>query len=839
MRRRIVLSAVALTVLLVGSGILVVRTRARSADGDARVDRVPGAESPPRRDPKRNRQTVIADEAADSRIVRGTVKDKDGAPISDAEVAALDGYPSGHERILGTTRSAANGTYELSIREGGDSIYIVGRKDGFAPQGQWAQGGETDLVLNSGALRELLVVDPHGDAVADAGITLEGRSGPILVPTAFTRTDARGRARVVAEDKAFVVVRAHGFAFASADVAGPGDRDGVHRIELREGRTISGVAVDDGGKPLADIDVELRGWGDCSEYYADDDRRTGPDGTFLFDGLGADPTETPWRLSIGAESLTATPVFATPGRSDVRLVVHRAGVVRGVVAYPDGKPPSHCSIDYAGESGDAFTDGDGKFELSGVPPGRKSIAARAFSPEGLNVGWLGTAVVDVPEGGKVEGVRITVAPDPSTSFVFARVVDADGNPQPWADVKAWRDGVDVGAGFQFDPRGLVFLDVPPGTPVVVTAHLYTETVSGSARTDSPVSTSAVPPSQPFELRLGPLGTLRLHIVDPEGHDIALARAAIDAESKPQPDGTYPLAADTTFKATVRVPGFADQSIEFAPPQPPTRDETVRLLRATRVVGRVFGADGRAAPSSVTAHIAILTDGRETDSADVSPDDDGRFVVDSLPPGHAKLVVKAGDDVMAYREFDLKVGAATDLGDIALPELTTLRFQVLDRDEHPVGGAQATFLDPSGGAVRPATTSRTDGTFDLVAPNGFPVRVLVKRSGLATQFVDPAFEGAQPQRVVLASAGAVHVCAAAVPDVGDLHVEAAAPAGSSRRWRPSAAGGEGSDGLRSTEGVVYDDLPPGPVAIVLVTPRRRVVRTVEVVAGKTVDCLFGN
>jgi hypothetical protein len=823
MRRRVVLGIVVLVATF--AAVVMLTRRDRSSDGAA-----PRADDPTRAETTATAATRTPRAAAEpqpvetvsTRSVRGTVKDADGKSIADADIALLDEWPSGHERRLATTHTAADGTYELAAPGDGSGV-VLATRNGFAPQtaSRW-KGDVVDLVLPAGVARDLLVVDGRGDPVAGAEITLGGDG-----TRAATVTDERGRARLVAEDKAYVIVRAHGFAFQSAEVSAPADRDDVHRIVLKEDRTISGVVVDGGGKPLANIDVELRGWGDCTSYYADGDRRTEPDGTFSFDGVGSDPTDTPWRLSVCDEQLAAEPVFATPGQSDVRLVARRAAVVRGVVAYPNGKPPS--SDAEVGDGGEhVFTGEGGAFELAGVPPGRRTITASALSPEGMNVGWRGAVVVDLPEGGKVEDVHITVAPDAGTSFVFARAVDADGTPLPGADVKAWRDGVEFGGSYQFEPRGLLFVELPPGTPVMLAAKLYTEALHASACTEKPVLTSAAPPTEPIELRLVRQGTLRLHLVDPDGGDVPLDRAAIETESKPRPDGTYPLDADETFKAKVRVPGFADRSVRLAPPQSPLRDETVRLARGTRVVGRVVAAEGRPLPQSLAVSASV-----ENEAENASVADDGRFEIATLPPGRAWLLVKDGDDDIIWRDFDLAAGTPTDLGDLVLPEPATLRFLLVDGGGRPLGGVEASFLDPTGGTVRPATSSRADGTFDVVAPNGFPMRVLLKRRGFATQFVDPVLRGDTPQRVVLGPSGAVRVLASAVRDPGARRVEAGPP---DRCWTPRSSdlGGD----LVGAEGAVYDDLPPGPVEVALITPRRRLVRTIDVVAGQTIDCVFG-
>ena len=62
-------------------------------------------------------------------------------------------------------------------------------------------------------------------------------------------------------------------------------------------------------------------------------------------------------------------------------------------------------------------------------------------------------------------------------------------------------------------------------------------------------------------------------------------------------------------------------------------------------------------------------------------------------------------------------------------------------------------------------------------------------------------------------------------------------GSGVEWTPRSM--ESDDPAAPVENdLVLDDVPPGPVEILLVTASRTRVQRIDVVAGKTVDCVFG-
>ena len=99
--------------------------------------------------------------------------------------------------------------------------------------------------------------------------------------------------------------------------------------------------------------------------------RSGPDGTFVIQGLAAGKHEVRARAEDGASGR----VVAEAGAQDVLLRLERPGTVQGRVRAPEGarcRGPEGADL-YGREeavlTGDATTDGGGAFVLEQVPPG--------------------------------------------------------------------------------------------------------------------------------------------------------------------------------------------------------------------------------------------------------------------------------------------------------------------------------------------------------------------------------------------------------------------------------------------------------------------------------------
>lgn len=771
--------------------------------------------------------TTVETPAPASSVVHGTVTKFDDTPIANAEVVLFavnaDGLRFADRPVvdfthpLATTRSAADGGFEISTTANG-KVVVRAEKSGFAPKAVLVYSVPAHVVLGAGTVRDFEVVDEDGHPVAGAEIRV--LDDDVQRPGAAT--DEKGRARLVVADPLYLVVVAKGFVTTNKTYHFDETPEIPARIVLHEGRSIEGVVVDSAGKHLDEVLVELAGPDGNSTV------RTAADGRFSFDGLRSDVTGDDWRVGATLDDFQTVYVRPAPGDVDVRVVMRRPASVRGVVVYEDGSPAVDTHLVWQADATNVH-DENGTFEIEGAAPGTWVLRARAPAPGDSRVTFEGSTAVTAPEGGVVNDVRITVGPPKTMSFVLVRVIDADAKPVYGAAVSAWLGDSFVTAS-PTDARGEVVLDLadaPAGLRVLVAATVDRDQRRLDARSET--VTQSAPPLLPAELRLAPAGHLVLHLVDADGKEIPLAAARVDRGSDERNRDPFGLSVDWEWFATIRVAGFADRWISLAPPQPAVRQETVRLFPACRVVGRVLDA-----PSDESLGLTVTTADGDT-SRIASGGDDGRFSCDAVPPGHARL--DAFDHALV-RTFDIAPGATVDLGDLRAEKPTPFRVTVLDAEGRGLGAAKVEFHDSPDNEIRDSTVTRPDGTLDVKLPHRGDLHLVVSRRGFATRIVSVPSDAPQPFRVALGPAGRVRIVTSApCSDPGKDHVEARLP-GSEWTWRPREAVADDPFAPIDDARYVLDDLPPGPLELSLVSRLRTRTKTVDVVAGKTVDCVLG-
>lgn len=135
------------------------------------------------------------------------------------------------------------------------------------------------------------------------------------------------------------------------------------------------------------------------------------DGTFVLDHIPA--ALVPRLLVHGLDAFHACPEVRAQRDDEVELVVHRAGVVHGVVIDERSGAPQAGAFVFAGEGATARTEADGTFVLEGVLPGRVRLSAQ-FQPERKprqrrQPKRFGSVPIMVTAGGVVDGIRITIA----------------------------------------------------------------------------------------------------------------------------------------------------------------------------------------------------------------------------------------------------------------------------------------------------------------------------------------------------------------------------------------------------------------------------------------------
>lgn len=305
----------------VGACELARRTAVSDADGIVRFDALDpgqyhvstnrGAARKLHVAPHRTTHTTLR--IARGQTLRGTVVDVDGNALEGADVA-VSVAPNSRSEELFVTRSAALGRFEIRGLSG--RRYVSARAAGYAvsrrccvdPEEDTGRYPEARVVLDRpGVTWTLRVVDPHGNGVARARVTLgwpsgfDGR-GMLKRPPLRTVSDADGRARIDAAPigRACVHVRAAGCAPLFQHVEIDAIEGHESTLHLEAGSSLRGRVVDGRGEAIAGARVTAYGFANLSHSAI-----SSSDGSFRVDGLPTGPLP----LSASAEGYDETTVI--------------------------------------------------------------------------------------------------------------------------------------------------------------------------------------------------------------------------------------------------------------------------------------------------------------------------------------------------------------------------------------------------------------------------------------------------------------------------------------------------------------------------------------------------
>ncbi len=343
----------------------------------------------------------------------GVVVDEQEVPVAGA-VVRLEAPSDSSSRAFRMRDAAPEPPQDTTGVDGGFAIpdLAVGRYDlkvespGFGPVAVPgvevpAGAGDVDLgivVLPPGVAIEGRVADAEGRPIA--GIEIRA-SEPTRIPMpaalrlmmmlgrepATAITGADGRFAVPdrrAGERLDLVVAGDGWvATTVTGVLAPPEEP--LEIVIQQASRVSGRVLDAGGEPIAGADVEARFEGlagSGGRRMASFNRaRTDDDGAFQL--LDVEPG----RVTVAASAtgfqeaqLSGLETVAGGELRDVELTLRSGALLRGTVLDAGGKPVADARV-WVSATGDerptgfARTDGDGRFELSGVSPGRRTVSA--------------------------------------------------------------------------------------------------------------------------------------------------------------------------------------------------------------------------------------------------------------------------------------------------------------------------------------------------------------------------------------------------------------------------------------------------------------------------------
>ena len=454
---------------------------------------------------------------------------------------------------------------------------------------------------------------------------------------------------------------------------------------------LSGVVVDETGKPVADATVGRApaAFGETAEAKP---VKVAADGAFSI----LVPPKTEVRLR--ADSPRCGPAFSERiGISDTavtgtRIVMRPAGAVEGVVVDSAGVPVADARVEASvqlsvdlGEVevkmpvpvGTGQTASDGGFALVGLPAGDLLIGA---SKAPLLPGHDGATVVS---GSTKGGVRIVLT---KPHFIGGRVTDADG--KPINDVAIVVDGPDGQSTTQHastSADGRYRVDGLGSDRCVARAmHADWETSRvENAKTDRDDCDFVLKPATKLTL----IGKVVDSATGQPVKDFTVA--ALNSSVKPERDATADgvfrirdLRRDHAFRLAISSPGYLtlSTSYEQVKGDGPTVEKTYKISSGGGVTGRVVERGTKVPIAGVKINLTPFQQGYAGTGnvlARAETDAEGRFKLTGAMTGNCTLVfTPPAPFAPLTQDVPVELGKAVDMGDLELGRGATIKGRVV-------------------------------------------------------------------------------------------------------------------------------------------------------------------
>jgi protocatechuate 3,4-dioxygenase beta subunit len=589
------------------------------------------------------------------------------------------------------------------------------------------------------------------------------RREPPLSPLATAVSDAKGEYRLVLETPTgapgrLVWVNAAGGRGAAAryvpGVFDSSESDELDEVALGPAARVFGRVVDTAGAPVAGADVFLGG-----VSYPMRTTRTGPDGAFAFD-VGAEAGNDIHVAKAGFAGARAADVRAGAPRT---IVLARPAGLSGTVLSRDGAAPAVGALVRAEARGGipayAETDGEGRFSLPDVAPGRVSLSVRAGESGTGNL-----ASVPVPfSSDKPLAVRLLPVP------TFAgRVFDATARrPLAGARVRVFVRGgrgpvlrTDASGRFSAPGSGAV-------TTVIVSASRYVT-----------VSRAVLPGAATLDVFLRVGATVTGLVSDEERKPVAGARlralrtaadAAAERElpaARTREDGTFTLRrvpAGDGLKIAASSPDFESAStgdLDLKSSEVRT-GVALTLRRGLAIAGIVTDAAG--APLADVQVLANVSYQSGPTRVPVVPGaqpravtgKDGRFRLGGLAPGeYSVFFMRNGFERVQRTPVRVAAERGSEPLTVVLGPEGVIRGRVVGR----LGGRGAAAQAFARASVPPAAGERQNVTPGRVGPDGTFEIVGLKQGAAYDVSLMGSFEGEETRKGIVAPADGVEIVA---------------------------------------------------------------------------------
>ncbi|MEZ6005373.1 MAG: carboxypeptidase-like regulatory domain-containing protein [Planctomycetota bacterium] len=509
-----------------------------------------------------------------------------------------------------------------------------------------------------------------------------------------------------------------------------------------------GRVLDETRKPIPAAVVGVGKWGEWPEEPGAGALEGTPGWTML---QGATDAEGRFRLEIqvlpkgnmlfvgtaGPMRSKASITFGSGGRSQPALspgerelgdvLLSAAGVVAGNVVDSQGRPVAEAEVRLGQSQVTTLgirgqTAEDGTFVLHHAPLGNYGVVA-------TKVGYLSAfeGGLEVKAEQWTEGVLLTLADAPT---IEGRVLDPSGNAIAGARIQGRPAGSGSGAQAESDESGSFVLFLPNDQPylVEVSAKGF-ESWGGSWRTDAPIEQG----TRDLHIVLEPIPEAAFAVLDGEtGKPVQefffTVRKGAGGGYGRLVQSTYPTqsypggiakayAQEKRDQVAVWAPGYRGWQEDVQWDAPNSLQQTIRLAKGVRVIGRVL-RDGSPVPDLPVIAVRLVEDfgpnpmaggfdatqprtvlGYREDSSSKSQTvtgQDGRFEFDGLEPQPLRIkVLVKGSAPFQSEPIHMLGGSTKNLGDIHLREPAQLEGSVLLPPGVSPSGLIVIFADGKG------------------------------------------------------------------------------------------------------------------------------------------------
>jgi protocatechuate 3,4-dioxygenase beta subunit len=517
-----------------------------------------------------------------------------------------------------------------------------------------------------------------------------------------------------------------GYVERALDVEVPREGLDAGAIVLEPGVTVLGRVADERGTGIADAEIRvgsmLGGSGpavatsDAAGAFAVPDRpREGE--IYLTAQRGEDERSEPVRVALPPLGLVELVIKGRRELSGRVVDEATAAPVAGAVVSAErtmkmqsgGGGMAFAFVTMEG-SGDAETDGEGRFRLPGLTAGEYALRVKSPSYRPLE------QPVKVPESEAPRPVTLLLKPGLA---VHGTVLDTTGRPAPGIVVEA-SPAARSGSGITFPGEALTARSGDDGTFAIVGLEpgAWVLAASGEGGTSAREVVEAGT-EEPVELRLEGAGAITGRVVSEDGSAVegvsvaGFGGANVQLEPVPADSGgafTLPAVAPGQYRVWAAADGWAQAQAQVTVETGRTANVELVLKRGGTVTGRVLGLT-----AAELSRCQVFSRGART-----QPAPDGTFTLTGVPVGRGEV----GAFVLPEskrRSAPVEIAAA---GQTATVELDFSRgarlFGSVRRRGAPVPGV---IVEAAGGGGGSTTTADAQGQWEIagVEPGRVEVR----------------------------------------------------------------------------------------------------------------------